>query len=72
MVRSHKILGVVVSAALLAGCSNIGNMFGKTGPARPSNEAVVPEVKDSLRTLPKGLVADKDDARHTGQTLIPQ
>lgn len=72
MVRSYQILVVVVSAALLAGCSNIGNMFGKTGPARLSDEAVVPEVKDSLKNLPKGLVADTEDVRHTGQTLIPQ
>lgn len=72
MVRSQQVIVVLVAAALVAGCSNIGNMFSSSGPERPIDEAVIPEVKDTLKGLPKGLVADKDDARHTGQTLIPQ
>ncbi|MDA5195068.1 hypothetical protein [Govanella unica] len=72
MVRSQTLVIITTAAALLGGCSNIGSMFSKSGPERQINEAVVPEVKETLRNLPKGLVADKADARHTGQTLVPQ
>jgi len=56
----------------LAGCSNISNMFSGSGQERPFDTVTAPDTKDVLKAKPEGLLADSENAQHTGMPLQPE
>jgi hypothetical protein len=62
----------LLAALALAGCSNIGNMFGSSSPDLVIEGDKAPNVKDLRRAKPEGLLPDKDNARRSGESLRPQ
>lgn len=63
---------VLLSASLLAGCANIGNMFSSSSPDLIVESDTAPNVKDLRKTKPQGLLPDSENARRSGETLRPQ
>ena len=67
MKKSLKIITIffALTAVLgLMGCEKAGLVI-KNGPAGP-------KTKDLLKPLPKGLIADEENARHGNDDLKPQ
>jgi hypothetical protein len=57
-------------AATLAGCGVFGGGKGKTeAAARPPVDSNRPPTKDIIKSLPKGLIGDSQNARHTNEEL---
>ena len=56
---SLKLLTLSVCAFFLGACSDDDGLVYDAGPAGPNTE-------QSLKTLPEGLVPDKENARHSG------
>jgi hypothetical protein len=71
-VPGKRLLSLALVALMLAGCSNVGNMFSGRGPDRPFDTRTTPDVRETLKGKPEGLVADRENARHTGLPLEPQ
>lgn len=69
---SVRLMIIGFMAVLATGCSNIGNMFSGRGPDRPFETTTTPDVRDTLKSKPEGLVADRDNVRHTGTPMEPQ
>lgn len=63
---------VLLSASLLAGCANIGNMFSSSSPDLIVDSDTAPNVKDLRKAKPQGLLPDSENARRSGETLKPQ
>lgn len=63
---------VLLSANLLTGCANIGNMFGSSSPDLIVEGDTAPNVKDLRRAKPQGLLPDSENARRSGEILKPQ
>jgi len=67
----RALLVALVTTPLLAGCGG-GNMFGSSSPALILEADTSPNVRELERTLPSGLLPDREQARHTGQSVPPQ
>ncbi|MCH7806136.1 MAG: hypothetical protein IH995_03215 [Proteobacteria bacterium] len=67
MKRALFFTGLVLSVLLIAGCG--GTKVEREGPLAISDADLGPETKNLIKELPGGLVGDKDNARHTNETL---
>lgn len=67
-----RLITLSLIAVLVAGCSSTGNTPSGGGPGQPFETRAAPDVRDTLKGKPEGLVADRENTRHTGLPLEPQ
>lgn len=65
-----RLLATVFLAAILAGCGIFGGGKSKQGAAaEPPVDLDRPAIKEIIKSLPKGLIGDTQNARHTNEEL---
>lgn len=63
-------LAIIFLAATLAGCGIFGGGKSKQeAAAKPPVDINRPAIKGIIKSLPKGLIGDTQNARHTNEEL---
>ena len=64
-----RLFAIIFLALTLAGCGIFGGGKNKEAAAEPPVDSNRPATKEIIKSLPKGLIGDNQNARHTNEEL---